>query len=1072
MTYAIFPFPILFLILLVCASCGTELPVGIKQSMAELPKTIDYNLHVRPILSDRCFACHGNDQAERKAQLRLDIQDNAIAVLKENPGNHAIVPGNLNKSQVFHRIISADPEIKMPPPESNLLLSDYEKAVLIRWIEQGAVYKPHWAFIPPKNQKPPLVSDRDWPRGPIDQFVLHEIEEKSWVPAAPADKETILRRLTFDLTGLPPTLSEMDSFLADSSKNAFEKVVDRLLASPHYGERMATDWLDLARFADTHGYTVDRYRDMSPWRDWVINAFNQNIPYDQFVTWQLAGDLLPNAGKEQILATGFNRNHQQNMEGGIVPEEFRVEYVADRTNTLGTAFLGLTMECARCHDHKYDPVSQKEYYQLFSFFNNVKEAGQISYDNAAPVPTLLLTDDEKEETLSLISRKIADQEEKIRATTERLEDNFEDWLEIDRKKEKRIRKVPNGLVGYYNLDRPSLRNSLNSRQKGQMKQMFADQVPLNLVAGYKGQALVLDGDAWLDLGDVGVFNRSSPFSIGLWLKIPSELTDGVIFHKGEGAALYNFRGYHLAIVQNKLEILMARTKPYNAIIQYGPNLPRDTWIHLMMVYDGSGKSAGLQTFLNGRRLVVETDQDLLYKDIIFHREKEPGLQLGARWRGIGLKNGQVDEIRVFNRDLSAPEVLFEYDRQSALELFLKPSAELSVEEKRGLKDWYLRYRMPEYPKLKQQLKYFREERNKSMDHIPEIMVMQEMKDPRPTFVLNRGQYDAPGEQVFPATPESILPMPSGQPANRLGLSRWLFEKNHPLTARVTVNRLWQQFFGQGLVSTPDDFGLQGNLPSHPALLDWLAMDFIASGWNIKSMIRQIVLSATYRQSSQSSIALQTADPGNLWLARGPSSRLSAEMMRDNALAASGLLTQKIGGKSVKPYQPEGLWRVNGGKYEMDIGKNRYRRSLYTFWKRSIPNPTQATFDAPSRSGCTVRRQKTSTPLQALILLNDPNFTEAAKAMGLQIAESKNRSAGISNAFRRLTGRNPVAGELDLLLQLFKNEQSKFKEFPEKTKGWLPEGEYNGPSVRRKAERAAGALVASTIMNMDATIVRR
>ncbi len=1053
-------------------ACGPEIPTEVAQAIEKLPQEIDYNIHVKPILSDKCFACHGNDKATQKADLRLDIADNAYAQLSESPEKYAIVPENLGKSEVFNRIISEDPEISMPPPEFKLSLNAYEKAVLTKWIDQGAEYKPHWAFIAPQKITPPVVKKTNWVNNPIDNFILNRLENKGWQPAEKADKETLIRRVTFDLIGLPPTLAEIDDFLADNSSRAFEKVVDRLLASPHYGERMATDWMDVARFADTHGYTVDRYRDMSPWRDWVIEAFNKNMPYDDFVTWQLAGDMLPNATKEQILATGFNRNHQQNMEGGIVPEEFRVEYVADRTNTLGTAFLGLTVECARCHDHKYDPISQKEYYQLFSFFDNVKEAGQISWNNATPVPTMLLTDEAQEKTIAFIKQKIATQEQNLTALKTEINSEFENWLSQDRAKEKLNKRYPKGLVAHFDLNNSVIKNRLNSRQKGTMKQQYATSVPLNLVAGKSGKGLALDGDAWLDLGEVGVFNRMDNFSVSIWVNLPKDLKDGVIFHKGDGAALYNFRGYHLALKDNRLEVLLAHTTPNNAIQKYAADVPRDEWVQLTMTYDGSSKAAGVKVYANGKELTTETDQDNLYKDILFQSTKESGLQIGARWRGIGIKGAVVDDILVFNRALSAPEVLQLYAPEQAKLLFQKPIADLSTKEKEGLKGWYLQFKQPKYPVLFKQLKKERLLLNNAVEDIPEIMVMQEMEQPRPTFILNRGQYDAPSEPVTSDTPESILPMPDGVPKNRLGLTQWLMDKQHPLTARVTINRIWQQIFGQGLVKTTDDLGFQGEQPSHPELLDWLAVDFQETGWDIKKAVKQMVLSATYQQVSKNLPEIIENDKTNTWLARGPSNRLTAEMIRDNVLAASDLLVKEIGGKSVKPYQPQGLWRVNGGRYEPDKGEKLYRRSLYTFWKRSIPNPTQATFDAPSRSLCTVKRQKTSTPLQALIMLNDPTFTEAAKVMGMQISAIENPSVGITDAFRKFTGRHPQSEELQVLLELQQAEYQKFKLYPAKAKGWLTAGASPIKEDMEAALIAANTIVASTIINADATIVKR
>ncbi|MEM9917243.1 MAG: DUF1553 domain-containing protein [Bacteroidota bacterium] len=1064
-------FYVLSIVLL--SACGPTLPEEVAEAMRDLPEKIDYNIHVKPILSDRCFACHGNDKNKLAAGLRLDNAHDAYAELPDSPGAVAIAPGDLTKSEVIRRLFSDDPDQVMPPPESNLVLTPSEKAILTQWIDEGAEYKPHWAFTAPQPPPIPKVQQEDWAVHPIDRFVLKTLESKGWQPSPEADRESLLRRVTFDLTGLPPTIEEIDRFTNDPSPEAYEKVVGRLLQSPHYAERMATDWLDLARFADTHGYTVDRYRDMSPWRDWVIGAFDQNMPYDTFTIWQLAGDLLPNASQEQILATGFNRNHQQNMEGGIVDEEFRVEYVADRTNTLGAAFLGLTVECARCHDHKYDPISHKEYFELFSFFNNVQEAGQISWNNAMPGPTLLLADEKVEAIIDFLDDQIAEQQAAIEQIQTKETPAFQRWLEGS--KRKALNSANAGLLAHFNFENRRIVNRLQAAQKGVLKQMFTQSKNLKteFVEGQEGNGLRLDGDAWVDLGSVGIFDMASPFSVGLWVKLPKDLENGVLFHKGHGAALYNFRGYHLALKNNQLEILMAHAAPYNAIIQYADDLPREEWIHLLMTYDGSAKAAGLHTYLNGRRLQTKVTSDHLSKDILFQfeQEPEPGLQIGARWRGAGIKGAVVDDIKVFNRTLSAPEALRLAAPTSFKQHLQQPSEAFTAEEKEELKAFYFSEHQ-EITAAQQKLRMLRKEQNTTRDNIQEVMVMQEMPEARPTYLLERGQYDAPGERVHPATIAAVLPLPASYPKNRLGLARWLFHPDHPMTARVAVNRYWQQFFGRGLVKSADDFGNQGEMPSHPELLDWLAMSFRDSGWDVKALLKQIVLSATYRQSSKIRDELAAQDVENVYLWRGPTVRLTAEMMRDNALAASQLLVRKIGGKSVKPYQPKGLWAINGNTYQADSGENLYRRSLYSFWKRSMPLPTQGTFDAPNRSVCTVKRQKTSTPLQALVLLNDPTFLEAAKVLGEQMSRKENNRLAIVDTFRKLSGRKPLEGELDVLLELQQKEYEKFVRHPEKMSGWLKAGAYELDAKLPPEKVAANAVVASTILNADATIIKR
>ncbi len=736
----------------------------------QIPDHIDFNFHVKPILSDRCYACHGPDQATVEAGLRLDLESEAFKELQESPGHFAIVKGDPANSKIINRIFSKDSSEIMPPLESNLVLEDYEKEIIKKWIEQGAEWKRHWAFAPPEKPALPPVDKEDWPSNEIDHFILQKIEAAGFTPNPKALKEHLIRRVTFDLTGLPPSLDAIDDFLKDDAENAYEKVVDRLLNSTAYAENQATYWLDLARYADTHGYQDDLPRLMYPWRDWVIHAFNKNMPFDEFVKWQIAGDLLPNANKEQILATAFNRNHKITQEGGVIPEEYRTEYVADRTHTFSTAFMGITMECARCHDHKYDPVSQKEYYSLFSFFNSIEEKGLMNYGEI-PEPTITLTKKDIDEVL---------------------------------------------------------------------------------------------------------------------------------------------------------------------------------------------------TFIN------------------------------------------------------------------------------TIEEEKELK----------------------------------IMVMEEMPEPRKTFALSRGQYDQPLDEVFPTTPTNILPFPAELPQNRKGLAAWLTDEKHPLFARVTVNRFWQQLFGQGIVDTPFDFGSQGALPTHPELLDWLAIYFIEQDWDVKALHKYIVLSSTYQQSSIITPKLLEDDPKNQLLARAPRLRLTAEQIRDQALFISDLLVEKIGGPSVKPYQPEGLWAemTSGGgfvTYTNDSGDGLYRRSLYTYWKRTIPPPNMMTFDAAGRDLCTVQRQSTSTPLQALVLLNDPQFLEASKVLAFNTISKQNSiKDAITYIFRKATSRHPTDKELEDLVTFFEEEQNTFSENEEAVNDLINIGNSKlDLGDITPAKWAALTIITSTILNLDETITK-
>jgi hypothetical protein len=1071
---------LVFFVLLVAGlqltSCSPDLPKDVSEAYDNLPEELDYNLHVKPVLSDKCFSCHGPDKAKQKAGLRLDMKESAYGELPESPGKVAIDPGDLNGSELFHRIMSSDPEYRMPSHKSHLTLSSKEKAILIKWIKQGAEYRPHWAFVKPDKADPPTVKNDDWIINPIDNFILHRLEAENIQPSKPAEKELLLRRLSLDLTGLPPTLDEIDAFLDDNSPDAYEKQVDRLLNSVHYGEKMAVDWLDLARFSDSHGYTVDRIIDMSPYRDWVIQAFNQNFSYDKFIHWQLAGDLMPDPTKEMLIATAFNRVHQQNMEGGIIDEEFRTEYVIDRTNTAGVAFMGLTLGCARCHDHKFDPISHKNYYELFSFFNNIKEAGQISWDDAMPSPTILLPSEDQEKISQFIRTNITTQEENIAKLAKTSEPDFRKWIQSKGYRGLERQKLPQaGLQGYFNFENGSLRNVTHPTQTGVMRRELSsvpgDKPVFDNSSG--GKVLVLNGDEWLDLTPIGVFRKSDPFTIGISVFIPSDLKEGVIFHKSVAERLYNYRGYNLYLRDGKLQLSLAHAAPSNAITKITRQpISRDQWIQLIMTYDGSSKASGLKLFQDGKQLEMETTMDQLSKDILLYSKDQPGLQIGAWNRGWGIKGGKVDDILVYNRVLTEFEIKIISGQNTWASVVSKSPEQLSEDELNALRIYYVAAVSPESLAAQQELKRMRSALSDSSEKMKEVMVMQEMPERRKAYVLERGNYDQFGEEVFPSVPESILPFPIDLPRNRLGLATWLTDANHPLTARVAVNRYWQNFFGTGLVKTAEDFGNQGELPSHLKLLDWLAVTFIESGWDAKKMCKMIVMSATYRQDSRATPYSRENDLENRLLSHGPAVRMSAEMIRDNALMASGLLNKKIGGKSVKPYQPPGLWEINNTTYTADSGDDVYRRSLYVLVKRSVPNPTLATFDATSRSYCVIRRQQTNTPLQALVTLNDPTFVEAAKVIGEQMSNATDVRQAIAKTYRKLTGLMPSDRELELLEGLRQKELTKFREDPKRATGWLGAGQSTVGKNVDPAMVAANAVVASVILNSDATLMKR
>jgi len=1030
----------------------------------EPAQKVDFNFQVAPILSDKCFNCHGPDPRMRKAGLRLDTKEGAFGTTKA--GDHAIVPGNLDASELFWRITAEDQTERMPPKSLGRSLSPEEINLLKRWIEQGAEWNAHWSFLPPVAAPAPPVKNPNWPRNALDRLVLARLNAEQLTPAPEASKERLIRRLTFDLTGLPPTLAEIDAFLSDPAPDAFERLVDRLLASPRFGERMAVDWLDLARYADTYGYQADVYRAMWPWRDWVVQAFNANLPYDQFITWQLAGDLLPEPARAQILATAFNRNHRQTNEGGSIEEEFRVEYVADRTNTFATAFLGLTLECARCHSHKYDPITQKEYYQLFGFFNSIDESGLYPhFTDAVPTPTLLLTSAERDRAIAAIEAKIKTAEVELDRMAEERQPAFEAWL-------KAPKRVPalTGLIGDFPLDAidgGKVANRADPTKPGQTAENP------ELVEGREGRGVRLSGENNVTL-PLGNFDRFEPFSLALWIKTPDFKDRAVIIHRSMSWTDAGSRGYQLLIEDGKLSASLIHFWPGDAIsITAREPVPLNRWTHVAITYDGSSRAGGLALYIDGRRAPCDVVRDHLTKNITGGGNDH--LTVGQRFRDRGFKNGLVDEIKVFDRTLTALEVAQVHDQTALAQALALAPDKLNASRRRDLMAYYLATVDTAFKGRLTALKDLRKQRSALVDPVAEIMVMKELSSPRPTYLLKRGAYDAPGERVEPSTPASLPPFAGSWPRNRLGLARWLTDPKHPLTARVAVNRWWQTLFGRGIVATPEDFGSQGQLPSHPELLDWLSRTFIDSGWDVKRLVRLIVTSATYRQSSDVPAELLAKDPDNVLLARGPRFRLPAEMIRDGALATAGLLIDTIGGPPVKPYQPPGLWEEKSGlTYQRDTGPGSHRRSLYSFWKRTSPPPAMLTFDAASREVCAVKRQATATPLQSLVLLNDPQFIEAARSLAQRAFHEGGASLAdrITFIVRSLTGRCPNPRELTTLETLYHEQYDEFRGGHGDPLKLLNVGDAPRDPSLDPAEYAAMTVLAQALLNHDEAVMKR
>ena len=1023
-------------------------------------ESISFNQDIRPILSENCFLCHGPDEEDRAAGLRLDEPGGAYA---DRDGVKAIVPGDPEGSELIRRIETSDLDDLMPPPDSERELSAEEKVLLRKWIAGGAAYEEHWSYKPIVKSEVPEIPGDDLCWNPIDRFIRHKLLARGLDFSPLATTEKRVRRASFDLTGLPPTLERLESFEHDQSPGKWGRLVDELLQSEAYGERMASEWLDVARYSDTYGYQVDRDRFVWPWRDWVIDAFNQNLAYDEFVTWQLAGDLLPNPTREQVLATTFNRLHPQKVEGGSVPEEFRIEYVADRTQTFATAFMGVTFECARCHDHKYDPFKQREYYQLSSFFANIDEAGLYSYfTDSIPTPTMVIGPEDKERELEQKRKDLQSVLDRSPSVGEQAAKRFEAWLgdQGDRTLE-----AKNGVAWF----------DFESMEEGKLVNHWGEKASATtpnantLVAGASGSGLRLSGDDEVDL-KVGNFSRFEPFSFSLWLSIPKSFERSVVFHRSRAWTDAGSRGYQFLLEDGKPSFSLIHFWPGNAIRVRGADpLPLNEFVHVGITYDGSISAEGVSIYINGQRAETEIVRDYLTKNITGGGHDH--IAIGARFRDIGFKQGVVDEFKVFDFELSELEIRELYQPGALSEFAAKRGESLSAREREQLEEYYRLRVDEEVGELAKELQVARSKVAGLEDGLKEIMVMKEAPMPRTSYVLNRGAYDDRRDPVENLTPASLPEFKEAWPRNRLGLATWLTDPSHPLVARVTVNRYWQMIFGQGLVRTSEDFGSQGQPPTHPELLDWLAADFIEHGWDVKRLLKQLVTSRTYQQVSSVTREELRIDPENRLLSRGPRYRLSAEMIRDNALAVSGLLVSRIGGPPVKPYEVA----VSFKPAKVDQGDGVYRRSLYTYWKRTGPAPVMMALDASKRDVCTVKRETTATPLQAFVFMNDPQFVEAARHLALrvlhEVAGSVNQDH-LNLLFRFLTSRDARAAELEILEQLFEDQRIEFGKHPEQVKAFLGVGQSPLSEEQATAELAALTVVASGLFSHDECLMKR
>jgi hypothetical protein len=1006
------------------------------------PPPIDFNRQILPLLSENCFACHGPDEAKRKAKLRLDTREGALAKRKHGA---AIVPGKSSASALVERITADDESMLMPPPKTGKRLKPDQIALLTRWIDQGATWGTHWAWVPPRRPALPKVADGSWPRNPIDYFILARLEAEGLKPSPEVNRGRLLRRVTLDLTGLPPTPEEVEAFLADKSANAYEKAVDRLLDSSRYGEHMARYWLDAARYGDTHGLHLDNYREIWPYREWVVKAFNRNLPFDEFLTEQLAGDMLPGATTEQVVASGFNRCHVTTNEGGSIDEEVYVRNVCDRVDTVGTVLLGVSLGCARCHDHKYDPFKQKDYYSLFAIFNSLDDKAQDG--NAAAYPPVLRVATGAQ---AAALEKVRQKEEAVRGkiAAEAVKASYDEaadatqnaaagpaefvWIDDD---------LPPGVTvagGDINAPWDFVAGPTNPVfSGGRSLRRSADGLSQNVLEQAKPGLRVGAGDklfahVWLD-------PKKPPKQIMLQWH-----TDG---------------WKHRAYWGDNLISWGADNTPERR--KLGPLPPAGKWVRLEVDAAAVGLTPG--KVITGWAFTQHGGTVYWDKAGILTRTPQPGQAFDTLTAWLHAQQA------VAGAGLPTPvQTAVRMDRGKWTDAQKKQVRAYFVEH------GYAKTR-PIFQPLHRELAELERERQRLEQNLPTTLVSKELPTPRPAYVLRRGEYEQKGAKVERNTPASLPPIPAGVPRDRLGFARWLTAPGHPLTARVAVNRLWQQCFGTGLVKTAEDFGTQGEPPSHPELLDWLAVQFQDDGWDVKKMMKRLVTSATYRQAARTTPEKLAKDPNNRLLSRGPRFRLDAEVLRDQALYVGGLLVERVGGPSVKPPQPAGLWEAvaytgsNTARFSPDVGAEKvHRRSLYTFWKRTAPPPQMNAFDAPSRESCVVRRERTNTPLQALLLLNEEQFVEAARGLAQRALREGGPTAEgrLTRLFYLAVGRRPDAGELAELASALKDHRAEFARDPEGARRLISVGATKPDAALDPVELAAWTMIGNLVLNLD------
>jgi Protein of unknown function (DUF1553)/Protein of unknown function (DUF1549)/Concanavalin A-like lectin/glucanases superfamily/Planctomycete cytochrome C len=1043
------------------------LPLLLSTAAAAPARPLSYNRDIRPILSENCFNCHGPDSASRKAGLRLDSYEAATAPNKD--GFRALIPADAEGSEIIKRALSKDPDEIMPPPETHKELKPDQIELLKRWVNEGAKYEPHWSFIAPVRPALPAVATPDRVKNPIDAFVLATLDSNQLAPSPEADRRTLARRVCLDLTGLPPEPAMVEKFVSDPDPQAYEKLVDHLLAFPGWGEHRTRYWLDYARYADTHGIHFDNYREMWHYRQNVTEAFNRNQPWDQFTVEQIAGDLMPDRTLDQQIASGFNRCNITTNEGGAIAEEYLVLYARDRVEATSAVWLGLTTGCAVCHDHKFDPVSQKEFYQLAAFFNNTTQ-NAMDGNIAETPPMVVVPPDADRARWDALGADLAATLQKTEARRQAARPDFEAWL---------AKTTPEFFRTQLLKEDYHLRLPLNEAA-GQTvhalttngKQDLSAPNGIAAEAGPAGEkAYRISTETTIEIPINDGFERDKPFSFGAWVKLPENSPTGALFARMDEAK--DHRGWDLFVENGRIATHLISKWSDDAIkVATQKPIAAGTWQHVFLTYDGSGKAAGVTIYINGKAEPSKVHADSLTGSI----QGDTPFKVGQRSTGSRMNGAALQDVRLYQRKLSAAEVASHAQSEQLAGILTKPAAERTKEEAQQIYDWYLLTLDAPSLALKQELAALEAEKTAIRARSAVTHVMQEKDGEAEAFVLMRGAYDKRGDRLTPATPAVLPAMSPELPRNRLGLAKWLLRPEHPLTARVTVNRFWQEIFGTGLVSSSGDFGITGQLPTHPELLDWLAVEFREKGWNVKEFFRLIVTSATYRQQSHVTPALLARDPANKLLARGPRFRMDAEMVRDFALSASGLLVHKIGGPSVRPYQPNGIWDAvampesNTRNYVADKGENLYRRSMYTFWKRAAPPASMDNFNAPARENCTIKRDRTNTPLQALNTLNDIQFVEAARVLAQTILKDHASTLDRLDAMAQRALSRPFRKEEQvILIASLINLTKEYEAAPEAAQQLIATGESKPDAALPPAELAAWTLIANQVLNLDETL---